>query len=98
MYEYYIVLVVVVFCILRGLLIFVSFHKHLLVTLLRLEYIILNVFLVLVLGVRWSINESYLLLVFLIFAVTEGRIGLSMLVSLVRRHGGDYLKRINTVW
>lgn len=98
MYEYYMLLIVVLFCIARGLLIFVSFHKHLLVTLLSLEYIILNIFLVIVLGVSWVVNERYLLLVFLIFAVSEGSVGLSLLVSLVRSHGGDYLKRINIVW
>ena len=46
----------------------------------------------------WDRREAYLTLVFLIFAVSEGSLGLSILVSIVRSHGGDYFKRFNLVW
>lgn len=81
-----------------GLFVFRSRHKHLLITLLRLEYIILNIFIILVLNVQWESSEGFITLVFLVFAVSEGSLGLSLLVRIVRRHGGDYLKRFNLVW
>lgn len=95
MLERYVLVNLLVFYIVSGLVIFRSFHKHLLVTLLRLEYVILNVFFTLIIRIRWERSEGNLALVFLIFAVSEGRIGLSMIVRIVRRHGRDSLKRIN---
>lgn len=98
MLEYYLFLVLSLFYILRGVFVFSSQHKHLLVTLLSLEYIMLNIFIILIVNVGWESNESYLSLVFLVFAVSEGSVGLSMLVSIARRHGGDHLKRFNLLW
>jgi NADH:ubiquinone oxidoreductase subunit K len=98
MLEYYLFLVLLLFYIRRGIFVFRSQHKHLLVTLLRLEYVILNIFLILIMNIRWEARESYLSLIFLIFAVSEGRVGLSLLVSISRRHGGDQLKSFNLLW
>lgn len=98
MLEYYLFLMLVLFYIRRGVFVFSSQHKHLLITLLRLEYIMLNVFLILMINIRWEVRESYLSLVFLIFAVSEGRLGLSILVRISRTHGGDQIKRFNLVW
>jgi hypothetical protein len=50
MLNYYLVMLFVGFFILRGLLVFCSQHKHLLVTLLRLEYLILRIFILLMLA------------------------------------------------
>lgn len=97
MYDYFILSAFLRIYILRGLFIFSSRHKHLLVTLLRLEYIILNVFLILVVRVSQETGESFLTLVFLVFAVSEGRVGLSLLVSLSRSHGSDMIKSYNLV-
>lgn len=69
-----------------------------LVTLLRLEYIMLNIFIILIINIRWERNESFLSLIFLVFAVSEGRLGLSLLVSISRSHGGDQIKRFNLLW
>ena len=68
---------------------FVRVHKHLLVTLLRLEYIVLIVFFLISVFVRFLLVEGYLLLFFLVFSVCEGRLGLSLMVVLARTHGGD---------
>lgn len=56
--------------------------------LLSLEYIILNLFLVLTLSL---VSSSRLLfsMYFLTLAVCEGVLGLSLLVTLVRSHGND---------
>lgn len=98
MLNFYIVVFFILFFVLRGLLVFCSQHKHLLVTLLRLEYIILSMFILLMLRGGQEIMEGYLSLIFLVFAVSDGAVGLSILVVLARRHGRDYFKSFNLVW
>lgn len=49
-------------------------------------------------NIRWEGNESFLSLVFLVFAVSEGRVGLSLLVRISRTHGGDQIKSFNLLW
>jgi hypothetical protein len=88
----------VVIFICSGLFVFRSRHKHLLLTLLRLEYVILNIFILLAIDLNLERRESYNLLVFLIFVVVEGRAGLSLLISVVRSHGRDHLKSFNLLW
>lgn len=58
----------------------------------------LNIFLLFVVILRKENIESYLLLVFLVFRVVEGGVGLSILVSLIRRHGRDIIKSFRVVW
>lgn len=98
MLEYYLLSIVISFYIVTGIFMFSSFHKHLLITLLALEYIILNIFLLLVLSLKWESINSFILLIFLIFIVIEGRVGLSVLVRIIRRHGSDIIKSLRVVW
>lgn len=98
MLEYYFFLIFSLFFMWAGVLVFSSQHKHFLITLLRLEYIMLNIFMILMLNLRWESSESYLSLVFLVFAVSEGRVGLSLLVTISRNHGTDQIKSLNLVW
>lgn len=72
---------------LRGLWIFCSKRKHLLLTLLRLEYIVLGIFLILVLEMINGI--LFYSLIYLVFGACEGALGLSILVTIRRTHGGD---------
>lgn len=72
-----------------GLLAFVRKRKHLLNTLLRLEFIILRIFwfmsnLIVNMG-----GDCYFLLFFLTLAACEGALGLALLVAIVRSHGND---------
>lgn len=78
-----------------GNLIFVSKHKHLLIVLLRLEFIVLRIFFFLLLILNFIENDIYILIVFLVFSVCEGSLGLSILVSIIRTHGNDYFQRFN---
>lgn len=82
----------IIFC---GLWSFVNYHKHLLNSLLRLEFIILGIFWLLSLQLVNVGGEVYFSLFFLVLVVCEGRLGLSLLVFIVRRHGRDYFKRFN---
>nr|YP_010932206.1 NADH dehydrogenase subunit 4L [Fentonia ocypete]WKR35979.1 NADH dehydrogenase subunit 4L [Fentonia ocypete] len=75
-----------------GNLIFVSKHKHLLIVLLSLEFIVLSIFFFMLLFLMMLEYDMYMLMVFLVFSVCEGALGLSILVSLIRSHGNDYFQ------
>jgi NADH-ubiquinone oxidoreductase chain 4L len=73
-----------------GLNAFVSGRKHLLSTLLRLEFIVLCLFIVLIIFLGFLNNEACFRILFLTFSVCEGALGVSILVSIIRTHGNDY--------
>lgn len=87
--------IIIIFMFIIGNLIFVSKYKHLLIILLRLEFIVLRLFFFLLLYLLTLNYEIYILMVFLVFSVCEGALGLSILVSIIRTHGNDYFKRFN---
>nr|YP_009471357.1 NADH dehydrogenase subunit 4L [Sibylla pretiosa]AVE15491.1 NADH dehydrogenase subunit 4L [Sibylla pretiosa] len=73
-----------------GLWVFSSKRKHLLMTLLSLEFIVLVLFIILYYYVLMMSGELYITMFFLSFAVCEGALGLSILVSMIRTHGNDF--------
>nr|YP_010716036.1 NADH dehydrogenase subunit 4L [Parnassius simo]WDE75746.1 NADH dehydrogenase subunit 4L [Parnassius simo] len=78
-----------------GNMIFISKHKHLLIVLLSLEFIVLSVFFLMMIYLNYIEYDMYMLMVFLLFTVCEGALGLSILVSMIRTHGNDYFKSFN---
>lgn len=78
-----------------GLFTFISNRKHLLSILLSLEYIVLSLFYLLFIFLNIYNYENFFLLIFLVFSVCEGALGLSILVSIIRTHGNDYFQRFN---
>nr|UPM51928.1 NADH dehydrogenase subunit 4L [Lopinga achine] len=80
-----------------GNLIFVGKHKHLLIVLMSLEFIVLSIFFSLQLYLSMVENNMYMLMVFLVFSVCEGALGLSILVSMIRTHGNDYFQSFNLI-
>nr|UHA56247.1 NADH dehydrogenase subunit 4L [Risoba obstructa] len=78
-----------------GNLIFVSKHKHLLIVLLSLEFIVLSIFFFMLFFFSMIEYDLYMLMVFLVFSVCEGALGLSILVSMIRTHGNDYFQSFN---
>lgn len=81
-----------VFIFIMGIISFVLSRKHLLSILLSLEYIVLSLFIILI---SWLIllgYQEFFRIIFLIFSVCEGALGLSILVSLIRTHGNDYFQ------
>nr|YP_009045477.1 NADH dehydrogenase subunit 4L [Argynnis childreni]AHA03828.1 NADH dehydrogenase subunit 4L [Argynnis childreni] len=82
---------------LLGNMIFVSKHKHLLITLMSLEFIVLSVFFLMMLYLMMINYNMYMLMVFLVFTVCEGALGLSILVSMIRTHGNDYFQSFNLI-
>lgn len=75
-----------------GVIVFVSNRKHLLVTLLSLEFIVLRLFLFLFIFLNFYNYEIFFSIIFLVFRVCEGALGLSILVSIIRTHGNDYFQ------
>nr|YP_010414784.1 NADH dehydrogenase subunit 4L [Mythimna unipuncta]YP_010627131.1 NADH dehydrogenase subunit 4L [Targalla apicifascia]URT60138.1 NADH dehydrogenase subunit 4L [Mythimna unipuncta]WBK26822.1 NADH dehydrogenase subunit 4L [Targalla apicifascia] len=78
-----------------GNLIFVSKHKHLLIILLSLEFIVLSIYFFMLVYLSYIDYDLYMLMVFLVFSVCEGALGLSILVSMIRTHGNDYFQSFN---
>jgi len=75
---------------LAGAYVFRSVRGHLLSILLSLEFIVLSIFLFIILGMG-AVGCFYSLF-YLIITACEGALGLSILVIIRRRHGGDYFK------
>lgn len=80
-----------------GVLVFVSNRKHLLITLLSLEFIVLSLFLFLFLFLSLYNYEIFFRIIFLTFRVCEGALGLSILVRIIRTHGNNYFQSFNTL-
>nr|UZF97558.1 NADH dehydrogenase subunit 4L [Amplypterus panopus] len=78
-----------------GNLIFISKNKHLLIILLSLEFIVLSIFFFLLVFLMFIDYDMYMLMIFLVFSVCEGSLGLSILVSMIRTHGNDYFQSFN---
>jgi NADH-ubiquinone oxidoreductase chain 4L len=70
-----------------GIVIFGVWRKHLLIRLLSLEYIVLGVYLLYNTSV---VNYSMVSrMAYLTFTACEGALGLTILVTMRRTHGGD---------
>lgn len=82
-------------CLSCGVFAFVRKRKHLLNSLLSLEFIIINLFWLMI-NIFYSLGgDRYFLLLFLALAACEGALGLALLVSVVRRHGRDNFRGLN---
>lgn len=73
-----------------GIVSFILMRKHLLSILLRLEFIVLSLFFILVFLLSIFNFELYFRIMFLVFRVCEGALGVSVIVSIIRTHGNDY--------
>lgn len=83
---------VIIFCGAWG---FIAYSKHILNSLLRLEFIILGVFWLIRRQLALVAREVYFSLFFLTLAACEGALGLTILILVVRRHGNDIFSRFN---
>nr|WFP43327.1 NADH dehydrogenase subunit 4L [Onomarchus uninotatus] len=81
-----------VFLMMGGIWVFCSNRKHLLSMLLSLEFIVLNMFLMLFILLNLFESEIFFMMIFLSFCVCEGVLGLSIIVLLIRTHGNDFFQ------
>nr|YP_007374660.1 NADH dehydrogenase subunit 4L [Sirthenea flavipes]ADU58106.1 NADH dehydrogenase subunit 4L [Sirthenea flavipes] len=80
-----------------GLLTFCSMRKHLLLTLLSLEFLSMCLYLSLFNFLYIYSFSYFFILVFLVFIVCEGALGLAILVSLVRSSGNDHISSLSVL-
>nr|UYA97664.1 NADH dehydrogenase subunit 4L [Megacopta bituminata] len=78
-----------------GAFVFCFNYKHILLTLLSLEFMVLSVYMVLFYFLMLHGYEMYFTIIFLVFSVCEGALGLSILVNFVRTIGNDYLSSVS---
>nr|AIY62136.1 NADH dehydrogenase subunit 4L [Neotermes sp. A TB-2014] len=71
---------------------FSSNRSHLLATLLSLEFMVLVLFITVYFYLCFYSFELYFVMIFLVFSVCEGSLGLSILVSMIRSFGNDYFQ------
>nr|YP_010258372.1 NADH dehydrogenase subunit 4L [Physoderes impexa]AGO28087.1 NADH dehydrogenase subunit 4L [Physoderes impexa] len=83
------------FVLLSGLYVFCSMHKHLLLTLLSLEFLVLGLYMMFIMFLYFYKISYYFLLIFLTFSVCEGVLGLGILVGVIRVHGNDNVSSIS---
>nr|WNG77947.1 NADH dehydrogenase subunit 4L [Helius pluto] len=79
-----------IFLFIVGIMVFIMNSKHLLMMLLSLEFIVLSLYLYLFIYLNLYGYENFFSMMFLVFSVCEGALGLSILVSMIRTHGNDY--------
>nr|YP_010236188.1 NADH dehydrogenase subunit 4L [Desmomyia sinensis]QTD82962.1 NADH dehydrogenase subunit 4L [Desmomyia sinensis] len=82
---------------LMGVIVFVSNRKHLLSTLLSLEFMVLSLFMFIYMLLSLYNYEMFFSMMFLTFSVCEGALGLSILVSMIRTHGNDYFQSFSVL-
>lgn len=93
--NFFIVLPLFIFFV--GSWIYISKRKHLINMLISLEYIVLATFLLIML-ITFRIGlETYVRLIFLVASVCEGRLGVGIMVGMVRSHGSDYISSFNAL-
>nr|UPL65929.1 NADH dehydrogenase subunit 4L [Helopeltis sp.] len=81
-----------------GLLVFMSMLKHVFITLMALEYMVLSIYMFMILMMKYMYSDMYMILVFLVFSVCEGVLGLSLLISMIRCYGNDKLNHLSLMW
>nr|YP_009484181.1 NADH dehydrogenase subunit 4L [Charybdis bimaculata]AVQ04901.1 NADH dehydrogenase subunit 4L [Charybdis bimaculata]AXB37181.1 NADH dehydrogenase subunit 4L [Charybdis bimaculata] len=74
---------------------FISYSKHMLNTLLSLEFMMVGVFWLMSSQLSLIGSEVYFSLFFLTLAACEGALGLTMLILVVRSHGNDVFSSFN---
>nr|UPL65464.1 NADH dehydrogenase subunit 4L [Cymus sp.] len=80
-----------------GLILFCYMHNHLLIVLFSLEFLVIVIFLLFFLFLLSFGFELYYTLIFLVFSVCEGALGLGVLVNMIRSHGNDLLSSLSTL-
>nr|ARH54412.1 NADH dehydrogenase subunit 4L [Hippodamia undecimnotata] len=83
---------------LMGILGFTLNRKHLLTTLLSMEFVILVLFLFMYMCFLSFNYELYFVLIFFTMSVCESAMGLSLMVALIRSYGNDYFNSLNVLW
>lgn len=93
--KYNVILFLIILGVFVFMLSFISKRKHLLATLLSLEGLMLFIFCLFYFFSSSYLNLHNFALLFLTLTACEGALGLSLLVTIVRTHGGDKFNSLN---
>nr|QZR91909.1 NADH dehydrogenase subunit 4L [Mileewa rufivena] len=66
-------------------------RKHILLCLISLEFVVLSILMIVMMFCNYMNYSFYIYIFYMTFYVCEGVLGLSVLVSMIRYHGNDYL-------
>nr|ALO76627.1 NADH deshydrogenase subunit 4L [Lema sp. LEM01] len=80
------------------LLVFLIHKNHFLLMLLSLEMIVVILYFILNIYFYMMFNELFFLMIYLTMSVCEGVLGLSILVSMIRVYGNDYVQSFSFLW
>nr|YP_009935566.1 NADH dehydrogenase subunit 4L [Omosita colon]QNS37171.1 NADH dehydrogenase subunit 4L [Omosita colon]QVG61295.1 NADH dehydrogenase subunit 4L [Omosita colon] len=86
------------FMFMSGLIIFCLKSNHLLIMLLSLEFIVLSLYFLIFMYLSYMMYNYFFSMLFLSFSVCEGVLGLSVLVSMIRSVGNDYVLTFSSLW
>nr|AQD17644.1 NADH dehydrogenase subunit 4L [Callosobruchus chinensis]AST14949.1 NADH dehydrogenase subunit 4L [Callosobruchus chinensis]ATL15419.1 NADH dehydrogenase subunit 4L [Callosobruchus chinensis] len=86
------------FFFIAGVSSFVFKHKHLLLMLLSLEFIIIVLYFIMIVYLSKLDYEYFFSMIYLSMSVCEGVLGLSILVSMIRVHGSDNVLTFSILW
>nr|QJT43386.1 NADH dehydrogenase subunit 4L [Dorysthenes granulosus] len=81
-----------------GLIVFSSSRKHLLLMLLSLEFVVLSLYLNIFIYLGLNDYNYFFSMIFITMSVCEGALGLSVLVSMIRSWGNDYVLTFSLLW
>lgn len=85
-------MIIIIFC---GGLVFCLNYQHILINLIRIEFIILGLFFFTYIYLLLLKYELIFSIVLLTFIVREGVLGLSLLLGIVRAIGNNYFQSIS---
>nr|YP_008855165.1 NADH dehydrogenase subunit 4L [Sepia aculeata]AHA82374.1 NADH dehydrogenase subunit 4L [Sepia aculeata] len=77
-----------------GIIILMMQWKHILNILLSFEILMLGLIFSFLLTYGLYNSEYYVVMIIIVFGVCEASLGLSLLVSLIRSHGNDYVSSL----
>nr|AXS66617.1 NADH dehydrogenase subunit 4L [Cucujoidea sp. 45 KM-2017] len=86
------------FMYLIGMIMFCIKRNNLLLMLLSLEFIVLSLYFMIFLYLKTMLYSYFFSMLFLSFSVCEGALGLSVLVSMIRLVGNDYIMLFSMLW
>nr|YP_010990652.1 NADH dehydrogenase subunit 4L [Klapperibrachys cremeri]WOW99083.1 NADH dehydrogenase subunit 4L [Klapperibrachys cremeri] len=78
-----------------GILSLLMVRKHYLMSLLSLEFLLLSLFFYIFFFFDWFYYDYFFGIIYLVFGVCDGVLGLSLIVYLARKSSKDYLDTLS---
>nr|YP_009713618.1 NADH dehydrogenase subunit 4L [Paramacrosteles nigromaculatus]QGG46176.1 NADH dehydrogenase subunit 4L [Paramacrosteles nigromaculatus] len=70
-------------------------RKHIFLCLLSLEFVVISLLMMLMYYIMFFSNGIYMMVIMMVFFVCEGVLGLSVLVSMIRCYGNDFINSMS---